>query len=241
MFDFSVGKKPVPNIASSRTSTGGSTGEPAATSVIECEAVERELEQRGVADDVAEPRAREAGGALELEAAELARLLRLAGPAARRSGGSRPRRPLCRRPAPSRAAGWGRGRVRRRGRPRRPRAPPRCCGALPSPASAHRAARVSACPSASAAAEVVDTWHERAPALVGCEQGIERLAGALARERGPVGVGVVARSLRVDQAGASIASRSGTRPGPRAASGAGWRTSSASRFGTPAGCRRPVS
>ena len=26
MFDFSVGKKPVPTIASSRTSTGGSTG-----------------------------------------------------------------------------------------------------------------------------------------------------------------------------------------------------------------------
>ena len=78
MFDFSVGKKPVPIIASSRTSTGGSTGvNPAADDVIEREAVEREREQRGVADDVAEPRAGEARGALELEAADLARLLHL--------------------------------------------------------------------------------------------------------------------------------------------------------------------
>ena len=51
--------------------------EPGRGDVVEREAVEREREQRGVADDVAEPRSGEARGALELEAADLARLLRL--------------------------------------------------------------------------------------------------------------------------------------------------------------------
>src|SRR5262249_20340538 len=81
---------------------------------------------------------------------------------------------------------------------------------------------------------------ELAPALVGLEPGIERLAGALARKRGPVGVRVVARGLRVDHAGAAaIASGSGTRPDRRAAWRAAWRTSSASGSGTRTGCRRP--
>ena len=43
----SVGKKPVPYIASSRTSTGGSTGmKPVLHEPVEREAVEREREQR---------------------------------------------------------------------------------------------------------------------------------------------------------------------------------------------------
>ena len=49
--------------------------EPRRRDVVESEAVERESEQRGIADDVAEPRSGEARGALELEAADLARLL----------------------------------------------------------------------------------------------------------------------------------------------------------------------
>src|SRR5262249_24953117 len=89
-------------------------------------------------------------------------------------------------------------------------------------------------------AEVVDLRDELAPALVGLEPGIERLAGALARKRGPVGVRVVARGLRVDHAGAAAtASGSGTRPDRRAAWQAAWRTSSASGSGTRTGCRRP--
>ena len=45
--------------------------------VLEREAVERQGEQRRVADEVAEARSRQACGALELEAADLARLLHL--------------------------------------------------------------------------------------------------------------------------------------------------------------------
>ena len=76
MFERSVGKKPVPYIASSRTSTGGSTGvKPCSAEPVEREAVEREREQRGVADQVAEARAGEARGALHVEAADLGVLL----------------------------------------------------------------------------------------------------------------------------------------------------------------------
>ena len=51
-----------------------------------------------------------------------------------------------------------------------------------------------------AAAEVVDAGHERAPALVGGEQRVERLGGALAGEGGAPGVGLGARCLEVDHA-----------------------------------------
>ena len=105
----SVGKKPVPYIASSRTSTGGSIGaSPCRDRRVEREAVEREREQRGVADEVAEARAGEPRGALHVEAADLAcapSARRAA--AARRRGGSRPRRPRCRRRAPTSSGGFG--------------------------------------------------------------------------------------------------------------------------------------
>ena len=80
--------------------------------------------------------------------------------------------------------------------------------------------------------EVVDSGHQLAPALVGGEPGVERVGSSLAREGGPVSVGVVARGLRVDQAGcrATTASGSGTRRGRRSASAAAWRTCWASRF-----------
>ena len=41
-------------------------------------------------------------------------------------------------------------------------------------------------------AQLVDPRHERAPALVGREQLVERVGGAAARERGAEGVGIVA-------------------------------------------------
>ena len=106
MFDRSVGKKPVPTIASSRTSTGGSTGvKPFAASWSSANAVEREREQRRVADEVAEARAGQPRGALHLEAADLGVLARLG-----QRGGSPTRRistasPRCRRRARTRAAG----------------------------------------------------------------------------------------------------------------------------------------
>src|SRR5262249_60751886 len=79
--------------------------------------------------------------------------------------------------------------------------------------------------------ELGDLRDEPAPAVVGGEPRVERLGRALARERCPVGVRVVARGLRVDQAG-TTGSGSGRRPGRTAASWAGPRTSSASRSGS---------
>ena len=50
-------------------------------------------------------------------------------------------------------------------------------------------------------AQLVDPRHERAPALVGLEQRVERLGCSLPPERGPIGVRVVAGGLEVDHAG----------------------------------------
>ena len=50
------------------------------------------------------------------------------------------------------------------------------------------------------AAQLVDPRHQRAPALVGGEQRVERLGGALAGERGAEGVGVGAGGAEVDHA-----------------------------------------
>ena len=78
MFERSVGKKPVPYIASSRTRTGGMTGvKPALREMVERELVERHRDARRVADDVAEARARHARCALHVEAADLRVLPRL--------------------------------------------------------------------------------------------------------------------------------------------------------------------
>src|SRR4051794_31387524 len=88
-------------------------------------------------------------------------------------------------------------------------------------------------------AEVVHGRNELAPALVGAQPGIEGVAGALACECRAEGVGIVARGLRVDQAGAISAS--GTRRGRRAASWAGSRTTGASRSDSPTRCSCPDS
>ena len=70
----------MPYIASSRTSTGGSTGvRPGGGEAVEREAVEGELEQRGRADAVDEPRARDLGAALRVDARELEVVARLEG------------------------------------------------------------------------------------------------------------------------------------------------------------------
>ena len=53
------------------------------------------------------------------------------------------------------------------------------------------------------AAEIVDARHERAPALVGREQRVERLGRALAGERGAPDVGLGAGCLEVDHASES--------------------------------------
>ena len=47
-------------------------------------------------------------------------------------------------------------------------------------------------------AELVDLGDERAPALVGGEQRVERIGRALAGERGTVGVGLGARRFEID-------------------------------------------
>ena len=77
MFDRSVGKKPGADhrlLAHEHRRQDGD--EPRATDVVEREPVQREREQRGVADEVAEARAREARCALELEPPDLRRLAR---------------------------------------------------------------------------------------------------------------------------------------------------------------------
>ncbi len=78
MFERSVGKKPVPYIASSRTRTGGMTGvKPALREMVERELVQGHRDARRVADDVAEARAGHARCALHVEAADLRVLPRL--------------------------------------------------------------------------------------------------------------------------------------------------------------------
>src|SRR5919201_3206322 len=90
-----------------------------------------------------------------------------------------------------------------------------------------------------ARAQLVDSRHELAPALVRREPRVERVRRALARERSPVSVGVVARSFRVDQAAArATASASGRRPSRRAAASAATCRWWASRFDSPIRCTR---
>ncbi len=202
----SVGKKPVPYIASSRTSTGGSTGtNPRPADAVEREPVEREREQRGVADDVAEARAGETCGPFHVEAPDLRVLLRVG--ELRRladSGRSRPRRRRCRRRVRSRPAGSERARAPRRGRPPRRRAPARRAAAPPSRRAAPRAARASACPSASCA-RGARRRGARAPASArrrraAASNGLRR---TLAREPAPEVVRVVPGGAEVDHASES--------------------------------------
>jgi hypothetical protein len=167
--------------------------------VVEREPVEREREQGGVADEVAEAGAGDAGRPLHLEAAEAGRLDRVGqvgwlAPAGDLDG-------VVLRVAVGR-------RVARRVRDLEQQLVPLDLrgrqlllgGAellLHALQLGHLLGRRLAL-RLRAAAELVHLRHERAPALVGCQQGVERLGRALARERGAEAVRVVARRPQVD-------------------------------------------
>ena len=167
--------------------------------MLERRAVEREREQRGVSDQIAEARAREARRALHVEAADLgvlpslrerrrlARARDLDGVlllAAVRNGLVGRVRHLGEQLVARRLGGGvlllGRtelllhllqlGELLRRGLALQLRLP----------------------------AQLVDRRHERAPALVGLQQRVERVAGALPRQRRAVRVRIVAGGLEVD-------------------------------------------
>ena len=187
MFDRSVGKKPVPNIASSRTSTGGSTG--------------------------VNP-ARRAGRARSGRArARAARCRRRGSRSASRTAAPRAPcrsgRPRCARAARSSAGGSPTRRSSTASSSVAPSGADVVRGVRARAASAASRSASAAASSSSAAlssvldrlellellrrrlalqlrraAELVDPRHERAPALVGLEQAVERVGGALARERG---------------------------------------------------------
>ena len=76
-------------------------------------------------------------------------------------------------------------------------------------------------------AQLVDLRHERAPALVGLEQGVERVAGALPGQCSAVGVRVVAGGLEVDH---GVKSRSASITWATPSSSADGQTQSARAF-----------
>ena len=153
--------------------------------MVERGAVEREREQRGVADRVAEARAGDPRGALHVEAADLGVLPRLR--ELRRLARARDldRVLLARcRPARDSCGGFG------------------TCASSSSRAASAAAylllgraqlllhllqlgelLRRGLALQLRLPAQLVDLRHERAPALVGLQQRVERLAGALARQR----------------------------------------------------------
>ena len=115
MFERSVGKKPGAVhrlLAHEHRRDHGR--EARLREVVEREPVERHRDARGVADDVAEARARDARRALHVEAADLRVLPRLRERrAARRRDVAPRRRPRCRRRAPTSCGGFGHQRERR--------------------------------------------------------------------------------------------------------------------------------
>ncbi len=200
MFEFSVGKKPVPYIASSRTSTGGSIGTwPCASGAVEREAVEGEREERGVAEQVAEARAGErarrapsrsgrprcARGPSGCRLAHAAELL------------ARPRR--CRRRAPSGSGGFGTCSS----------SASRSASAAASSASTARSSSLTRVSSSSCSGVglPLSFCRPRSSSTRGtrarqrssaASSASKRLGGALARERGAEGGGVVAGGPEVD-------------------------------------------
>ena len=165
---------------------------------------------------------------LHVEPADLGVLGARRAAAARRRGGA-PRRPRrCRRRAPTDrrvrhlreqrvARGLG-GRELLLGR----------CAAPPSPACSSSSCSGVGLPLSFVCARSSSTFgHERAPALVGREQRVERLGRALARERGAVGVRVGAGGAEVDH-GRESRSASSTAATP--SSSAGGQIQSATAF-----------
>ena len=200
MFERSVGKKPVPYIASSRTRTGGITGvKPGLREVVERELVERHRDPCGVADDVAEASARDPCGAFHVEAADLrvlARLreLRRLADTAQLLGvvlGVSVRHRVVRRVGHEGedgvTRGFGRGEL--------------LLGLLErrlDRTEGFELLRGRLALQLRPAAELVDTWDQGSPALVRLEQGVELLGRAFPRERGAPGVRVAACGLQVD-------------------------------------------
>ena len=189
----------MPYIASSRTSTGGSTGlKPGGGRAVERPAVEREREERRVADQVAEARPGDPRGALHVEPAELEML----GPRGRRLADHALDVPL--------------GVVLLRVRDRLVRRVRhllqqlvarrlRCRELLLERTQLlldllqlldllGRRLALDLLPPA----QVVDLRDQLAPASVGLEQPVERLARALARHGGPEALRLGPRSLEVD-------------------------------------------
>ena len=173
---------------------------------VEGEAVERELDERRLADAVGEAGARHLRAALHVDAAESEVVERLEAEFARLAArvGSRPRPPPRTRPARSDRAGWGHGRGDRCSAPRSASS-----SAWSRSSSAFTALSSSSCSgvglplSFCRALQLLDLRKQRAPRPVGLEECVELLRRALAGQGGAPGLGVVARCLDVDHDRAS--------------------------------------
>ena len=204
MLTSSVGKNPVPYIASSRTSTGGSTGvKPRLAEPVEREPVERELEQRDVADAITRSASRRPSRhARGRFAGRQARDGRWTGKS--NDGGSPQRRistasssvePVRRRLV---------RRIRHRSSSSLRRPPPRRAAARATAARLLIRSSSSSCsgvglPLTLRAARSSSTrgWISRTAAIRG-QQLVEDLGRALPRERGAEAIRVVARCAEID-------------------------------------------
>ncbi len=179
MFERSVGKKPVPYIASSRTSTGGTHRRVAVRErAVEREAIERHRDERGVADEEAEARAR------ETRARSISK--RPTSVCSGPSGFGLPQRrssSASSSVSPSGADGSGGFGTWASSASRSASAADELVlgvrnSSFTAPSSSQLLGRRLALEFCFAA-QLVDLRHERAPALVGDEQRVERLGGAL--------------------------------------------------------------
>ncbi len=202
MFERSVGKNPVPYIASSRTSTGGSTGrKPSRSDGVDRVAVERRARAapcRRSCSRTARPR-RRAARSMSKRPISVCSFGVGRAAAARPSGGSPPRPRRCRRRATSPRAEFG---IAASSASRSVSASASSClGALQLLLDAPQLLELLGRRLAlqlRLRAQLVDPRDERAPALVGGEPGVERFGGALARKPAAELVGVGAGGARVD-------------------------------------------
>ncbi len=196
--------------------------------------VERDLEQRDVADAIDEPRARHARGALDVDPAvrrrEIEVVARLERERRRIADHLDDDRVLLRRPV--RRVLGRRGSERGRAAPAaRSASPSRCFELLQlrlHARAAPRAAPASACPSASCArAARRPAARARARRRSAASSSSKRLRRALARERGAKRVGIVAGCAEVDH---RVESRSASSTCATPSSDADGQTQSATAF-----------
>ena len=171
------------------------------SNVVKRKSVEGEGEQRRIADEIAEARSREPGSPFEFESTDLACLLRI-----RRRGriadaaelhgvilgiavGRGRMRRIWHLSQGCVACGFGGGQVVF-GRPEL------LLQELQRPELLGRRFALEL----RSAPQIVDAWHELAPALVGCEECVERLCGALSRECGAPCLGIGSSRFEVDHA-----------------------------------------